>query len=146
MSEQTGVSFLDPSTGFLDDVDLTIVSLRAGTIKKKEGEGEWPAIIATFLTENGKEVKENYFAGKLDRLRPSPDGTKFLPNTPGAKISDVQPAYKLIASILNAVRGAEDRAASEALMAKVSAAGDLLTHYDGLKVHVNRVVEKKHSH
>lgn len=143
MSE-TGVSLLDPSTGLVDDQDVTIKALRAVIGKNEQKPDEqWPSLTMTFTLENGKEAHEYYSAGKLERLRPSPDGLRLLPNTEGAKLSDQTNAWKLIKSILDAIRGADDKKAAEEFMTKMNAAPDLLSNFDGMKVHVNRALKPK---
>jgi len=144
MSATQGVSLLDPSVGLADDQDVTIKGLRAVVGEDTNDKSkQWPSLTLTFTMENGKEGHEFYSAGKLEKLRPSPDGLRLVPNTDGAKLSDQTNAWKFISSILNAIRGAQDTKAAEAFMARLVAEPDRLDHFDGMKVHVNRVQKQK---
>jgi len=135
----SGINLLNPSTGLADDQDVTIKSIRAvvGT-DKDDATKQWPSLTMTMVLDNGKEAQEYYSAGSLERIRPSPDGLELLPNVEGASLSDQTNAWKLISSLVNAVRGFTDVKVGEAFMAKWQAAPNLLSHFDGATVHINR--------
>lgn len=105
MSEQKAVSLRPGDAqegGFLDDVDVTIKSLRAVHWDYKGKADPCAAIEATFLTDEGKERIEYYRVGKPDKLVPNAENTKFLPVSGTGGIMKKSKGWYFVTSLINA--------------------------------------------